>query len=160
MCLEEISSKNPASKQTGTELVLEGYLTKDKEKNKVTIAKSPSSGGGAKELVKTGITPIRTYGRGNKAYTELSVHLITGKPHQIRAHLAGIGHPVVGDMKYGRKNGLSEKHHIKSQLLHAYRVVFPPSSGKFAYLSGMELSGDPPLQYRKILEELANGNME
>lgn len=160
VCLEEISSKNPASKQTGTELVLEGYLTKDKEKNKVTIAKSPSSGGGAKELVKTGITPIRTYGRGNKAYTELSVHLITGKPHQIRAHLAGIGHPVVGDMKYGRKNGLSEKHHIKSQLLHAYRVVFPPSSGKFAYLSGMELSGDPPLQYRKILEELANGNME
>ena len=142
------------------EMLLEGYITKDKEKNKVKISKTPLSGQGTKDIVKTGITPLKTYQWENKSYTELSVHLMTGKPHQIRAHLAGTGHPVVGDMKYGRKSALSERYHIKNQLLHAYRVVFPKSQGRFAYLSGKELIGKPPCQYEKVLEELRNGNME
>lgn len=142
------------------ELLLEGYITKDKEKNKVTITKKPLSGQGTKDIVKTGITPIKTYDWENKAYTELWVHLITGKPHQIRAHLAATGHPVVGDMKYGRRNPLSERYHIKNQLLHAHRVVFPASEGRFSYLSGKELLGKPPCRYEKILEELQDGNME
>lgn len=145
---------------TSEEMLLEGYLTKDKEKNRVKITKTPLSGHGTKDIVKTGITPIKTYQWGNKSYTELSVHLMTGKPHQIRAHLAGTGHPVVGDMKYGRKSALSERYHINNQLLHAYRVVFPESEGKFSYLSGKELIGRLPRRYEEVLEGLENGNME
>ena len=66
-----------------------------------------------------------------KGYSELEVHLITGRSHQIRAHLASIGHPIVGDLKYGKKevnNFFYQKLKVKSQLLHAYRIVF--SDGK------------------------------
>ena len=57
-------------------------------------------------------------------YTVLEVHLITGRPHQIRAHLAMLGHPVLGDFKYGDRK-INEKYRLKDQLLHAYRVVLP-----------------------------------
>lgn len=151
--LKETSQKSSGFQQPGNELLLEGFLTKDKEKNRVTVTKAPLPGGEG-EPIKTGITFVKTYGRGREAYTELSVHLITGKPHQIRAHLASLGHPVVGDTKYGKKCALSEEFHVKSQLLHAYRVVFPSVPGKFSYLSGMELTWEPPIQYTKILEKL------
>lgn len=60
-------------------------------------------------------------------YTGLEVHLITGRSHQIRAHLASIGHPIIGDVKYGDA-GTNEQFRrqckVKSQMLHAYRIVF------------------------------------
>lgn len=61
-------------------------------------------------------------------YTLLEVHLITGRSHQIRAHLASIGHPIVGDTKYGNRtvNEIFQKNcKLKGQLLHAYRMEFP-----------------------------------
>lgn len=61
-------------------------------------------------------------------FTLLEVHLITGRSHQIRAHLASIGHPIIGDRKYGDKemNELFCRHcGIKNQLLHAGRMEFP-----------------------------------
>ena len=60
-------------------------------------------------------------------YTEFEVHLMTGRSHQIRAHLASIGHPIIGDYKYGDSgvNVYFKKNaRITSQLLHASRFVF------------------------------------
>ena len=60
-------------------------------------------------------------------YTEFEVHLMTGRSHQIRAHLASIGHPIIGDYKYGDSgvNVYFKKNaRITSQLLHASSFVF------------------------------------
>jgi 23S rRNA pseudouridine955/2504/2580 synthase len=73
--------------------------------------------------IETAYTPIR-YTNG---CTELEVHLITGKTHQIRAHLSAEGHPIVGDPKYGdvRINAIfRRKYGITHQMLHAYRLEF------------------------------------
>ena len=77
---------------------------------------------GAKEI-KTHIVPLKTSGR----YTLVQVHLITGRTHQIRAHLSSIGYPIIGDYKYGVEalNARAKKQYgVKSQLLHAYSIEF------------------------------------
>jgi len=76
--------------------------------------------------------------------TLLEVKLITGKPHQIRAHLAGIGHPILGDIKYGGKayKGLN------FQLLHSYRLEFPKNLKEpFEELSGKEFTAPLPKEF-------------
>lgn len=89
-----------------------GYAVKDAASNKVTIHDSevPDS-----EYVSTEFEPV-SY---NNNYTVLSVKLITGKTHQIRAVLAHLGFPIAGDSKYGGKGP------AKRQLLHCSRIVFP-----------------------------------
>lgn len=141
--------------------LLEGYLTKDTKKNKVAVTSKPIDGTDS-SFIKTGIDPIGQYLWKGRNYTELSIHLITGKPHQIRAHLSSIGHPIIGDFKYGggRKEGIGEKYHLKNQLLHAYKLVFPKTQGAFEYLSEKEITAALPPVYEKILKELQNGNME
>ena len=144
--------------------LLEGYLSKDSVKNQVAISTKADE---HTSYVKTEIDPIGQYKYSDQTYTELSVHLITGKPHQIRAHLSSIGHPILGDKKYGGSIKLTPKRQkenklstIKRQLLHAYRVVFPDTQGDFSYLSGKSLTAEPPYDYESILKELQNGNME
>lgn len=63
----------------------------------------------------------------NGKYTILKVKLITGKPHQIRAHLASVRHPIIGDTKYGRADIneiFRKKCGVKYQLLHAWQLKF------------------------------------
>lgn len=96
---------------------LKGYLLKDEKTNKVSILKEYIAGS---DLIQTSYIPLIT----TAEYSLLMVHLITGKSHQIRAHLASIGHPLLGDTKYGIAM-LNEKYHLNSQLLHAYRMEFP-----------------------------------
>jgi Pseudouridylate synthases, 23S RNA-specific len=91
------------------------------------------------------------------SFTLLQVKLITGRSHQIRAHLASIGHPIVGDFKYGnqRMNHYFKKNYrLTSQLLHSYRMVFPKINGELSYLSGKEFVAELPQQFKQIKKEL------
>lgn len=143
-------------------VTVEGYLVKNSAKNTVSITQTPSDAAGA-SYIQTGIVPIKTYRWHGKDYTELSIHLITGKTHQIRAHLSSIGHPIIGDVKYGlqKSEPLSKALGIKRQLLHAYKLYFPNNqSDKMQTLSGKKLIAPLPQDYENVLKELENGNME
>ncbi len=76
--------------------------------------------------------------RQERDKTLLEAELITGKPHQIRAHLASIGHPLLGDYKYGDRSFNEQyrrKYQVEHQLLHAYKIVFPPLTAPFGEIS-------------------------
>lgn len=99
-----------------------GLLVKDEASNKVSVR--PLDTDTVAESDERFIrTDYRVLGHGED-YTVLEVHLITGRPHQIRAHLAMLNHPVFGDYKYGDRR-INEKYKLKDQLLHAYRIVLP-----------------------------------
>ncbi len=128
-------------------MTIEGYLTKDEALNKVQITPEPVNDESLP--VKTAYRPLETVevtggASYDKEVTLLEVHLITGRSHQIRAHLASIGHPIIGDMKYGDKKVnefFKEKYGVKSQLLHAHHVVFP---------DGKHIEAKPPHIWNKL----------
>lgn len=125
---------------------IQGYLYKDERTNQVTVRNSPK---GEAKPIETEYTPI-SYGED---MTLLEVKLITGRTHQIRAHLASIGHPVIGDSKYG--NGkVNQKYrklcNIKSQLLHAYRIEFPAMDNRLSYLSGKSFVAEVPEEFVRM----------
>ncbi|MCM1090435.1 MAG: RluA family pseudouridine synthase [Muribaculum sp.] len=101
---------------------LTGYLRKDARSNRVEIRKDSEIPDA--DMIQTAYHPVAVH----DGYTLLEVELITGKTHQIRAHLASIGHPIIGDYKYGDPHvneRLKELCGLKHQLLHAYRIVMP-----------------------------------
>ncbi len=135
-------------------ITLKGYLKKEEEKNRSVIISeeeyrqayrqkiSSAAGVEGYQKIETVIKPI-SYSE-EKDCTKLEILLVTGKSHQIRAHLASIGHPVLGDRKYGWKPKRKEDAVLKYQLLHAYRVEFPETDGEFGYLSGRSVTAPVP----------------
>ena len=124
---------------------IDGYLWKDEKTNKVQIFKEKREG--ASEI-HTAYGPVKH----QNGLTLLEVHLITGRTHQIRAHLSSIGHPILGDPKYGDKK-LSEKWKVKYQLLHSCRLELDGFTGDFAKYNGKVISADTPKAFDKIIAE-------
>ena len=136
---------------------VDGWLLKDEKKNQVRIltdveAKRFGGKGGDEEpkRIRTKYEPIATDGR----FTLLKVTLLTGRSHQIRAHLASLGHPIVGDFKYGGVSKVNPSGRtVKYQLLHSYRLEFPKLAEPFAYLSGRVFEAPLPGYFGSVLKE-------
>jgi len=115
---------------------LHGWLTKDEKKNLVKVSSRKTEG--SKEIK----TKYRVLAE-NKGMSLVEVELLTGRTHQIRAHFASIGHPLLGDGKYGR-NSMNKESGYKKQFLYSYKLKFDFSSDaqSLDYLNGKEFEVD------------------
>lgn len=129
---------------------IKGYLKKDEKTNKVFIYPNIVEDA---DYIETEYEPIQV----TDEYTLLEVKLITGKTHQIRAHLKSIGHPIIGDGKYGSKSTndyFRSTYGLKAQLLHAYLLEFPVMKGEYERLSNQKVIAKVPSQFEQIRKGL------
>ena len=160
------------------DLTLTGSLTKDEKANKVRIYTGSSSAANAREVI-TEVTPGRHFSiSGGAEVTLTEIRLVTGRSHQIRAHLAGIGHPLAGDAKYAhaadedaiRVSGISpstrqeidnineyfaRRYRLTTQLLHAQRISFAEEGlpEEIGYLAGKSFTAPLPPAFERITGE-------
>lgn len=127
-----------------------GYLTKNEKNNTVRFSKNHTEGS---SYIETQYTPIKA----TDDATLLEVWLITGRTHQIRAHLASVGHPVAGDYKYGDRkwnDRLKKKFKLSYQLLHSAKLVFPEQMEKCRNLAGRTIIAKEPKLFETIMHSL------
>ena len=119
--------------------LVKGYLKKDYRSNRVTIynqlpddipsdknmpANDKNTDKSEYMPIETEYVPVVSNGR----ITLLKIHLITGRSHQIRAHLASLSHPLAGDYKYGDASFnqyFADKYFCRNQMLHSYEIDIP-----------------------------------
>lgn len=113
--------------------IAEGFMIKDEKKNTVTVLNKPVPGG---KSMKTGYTVIET--KGDLSLVE--VELFTGRTHQIRAHMASMGCPLLGDGKYGTNAQNKNFGNYKKQFLYSYKLKFDfrSDAGILNYLNQKE----------------------
>lgn len=129
--------------------LIAGFLRKDEASN--TVAVFPLEVDNSVPIM-TEYLPLE----GNNAYTLLQVTLITGRSHQIRAHLASMGHPIMGDYKYGNRKvneEIKNKYGVRSQLLHSWKLVMPDTLREpLGYLAGKEMLAELPAAFQMVLK--------
>lgn len=121
-------------------------MEKDEKTNKVRVLDLESDEG---KVMETVARPLKTA----KGYTLVEVELVTGRTHQIRAHLAKAGYPVVGDVKYaikGRDRRIEQQFKLSTQLLHAYKLCFDKGVEPLEYMKGMEIKANLPANFEAI----------
>ncbi len=135
--------------------MIDGYLTKDEDNNHVEISQEETEGS---SKVETAYEPLAR----EEGMTLLKVQLITGRTHQIRAHLASIGHPIIGDPKYGdpmANRKARSKSDISRQMLHAWELILPEVQeypeyskwpGSIRALAGREFRAPVPDDFRRL----------
>lgn len=129
---------------------LVGYIKKLENEDRVQFVKKDDPNA---LYMKTIVKPLQW----SKNFTLLQVQIVTGRMHQIRIHLSGISHPVIGDRKYGDfqlNRQLKQQFGLNNQLLHAYKIRFVDPFGCLSYLKGKEIICDVPKQFRQIEKSL------
>ncbi|MCI5997894.1 MAG: RluA family pseudouridine synthase [Peptoniphilaceae bacterium] len=105
---------------------------------------------------KESVTEVFVINKSEK-FTLLEIKLVTGRTHQIRAHLSSKGFFIIGDIKYGDKNVnkvFREKFNLKNQFLHAEKIVFKDIQGDLGYLNDKVLIAPMSDEYVNIIENI------
>lgn len=136
------------------EMTIDDSLEKNTETNRVRIS----------EEGQHAVSVVRPLERSsNGRFSIVEVELVTGRTHQIRAHLAGKGYPLAGDSKYGtsskgrKANEVMRRLGITTQLLHAYRLAFediPEEYDALAGLRGLEVKAAVPAEFERAWENI------
>jgi len=128
---------------------LEGYIFKDSVKNQVYVTKDSRPG------TKSAAMEYRTVA-SNQRLSLLECRLITGRTHQIRAQLSDIGHPLLGDGKYGSER-LNKPYGESHQALCSYKLVFAfkTDAGHLSYLNNCSFRINDVPFVRKYFPEIA-----
>lgn len=125
----------------------DAYIYKNEASNIVSLCDAEHED--AQHII-TEYEPINNNGN----LTLLRVHLITGRSHQIRAHLAALGHPVIGDNKYGNvmlNRRFRKEYNIKNQLLHAYELIMPTFDEHLENISGQTFTAKLPEEFEAVI---------
>lgn len=127
-----------------------GYISKNENENisKVYDKEMPNTKKIAME--------VKTI-QSNGAFSFLEIDLITGRSHQIRTHLSHLGHPIVGDTKYGDRNINSffdNKFGLNYQFLYAYKLIIKGGEGKLAYLKNKTIAEALPPMFKKVKRDV------
>ncbi len=133
-----------------------GWLLKNEKTNQVRIFKNETKDA---RPIHTKYRPLADNGQE----TLLEIELLTGRTHQIRAHLSYMGHPIFGDPKYGDavlNKKLTSGYGLHMQLLHAWHLVFPELSSDFEGLSGKSIYAPAPKQFVSIAQKRGLGTWE
>ena len=127
---------------------IRGYLRKNPAANQVSVFKDPVPDS---QAIETEYIPLSV----GSAYTRLQVTLITGRSHQIRAHLASIGRPILGDPKYGDpalNREIRQKYGVSTQLLHSWKLVMPDAVPEpCAGLAGRSFTAPLPKDFERVM---------
>ncbi len=132
------------------ELVLKDKMEKDSSKNMIKVMPMDEDGG---KVMETIARPLIS----KNGFTLVEVELVTGRTHQIRAHLGGAGYPVIGDTKYGNPSAnrwIEKKFGLTTQFLHAYKLSFHKAEEPLQYMIGKEIEGKLPENLENIRQEL------
>ncbi len=139
-------------------VVLRSTMQKDEENNMIHLSDESAPG---LKVMETIIRPLAV----NNGFTLVEAQLVTGRTHQIRAHLASQRLFIIGDIKYGSPQGnayAKQKYGLTTQFLHAYKLKFENCPELFEYLNGKEFEAPLPEDLKKIRNSMfgdgKNGN--
>ncbi|MDR2163974.1 MAG: RluA family pseudouridine synthase [Clostridiales Family XIII bacterium] len=153
--------------------VIDGSIRKDEAHNRVEVTSTdvtvnvhasaytssvPSTKSAKRAM--TIVCPTETIQSGAHTYTIVEVRLVTGRTHQIRAHLAAVGHSIAGDPKYGDMafgRFLARRYGLRSQFLHAGRIEITEGRGSLEYLTGSVIESALPGRLSNLLDALRQG---
>lgn len=139
-------------------LRLRDRMTKDEKRNMISVLPEESEEG---KLMETMAWPVQTAQHNGKWYTLVKVEIITGRTHQIRAHLARAGYPVIGDTKYGSpaiNRMMQQAFGLNTHLLHAWQLEFRKPAGVLADLAEKTVEASLPEQFERIKTRLFGKN--
>ena len=131
-------------------LILRDKMEKDEKNNRVRVQPLDAVGG---KIMETIARPVAV----KNGFSLIEVELVTGRTHQIRAHLGHAGYPVIGDAKYGSlkiNQRVKQRFGLNTQLLHGYKLRFNGALPPLDYLAGSEVTARLPENFERIKMEL------